>query len=72
MVFNSTHPDDMTQFKEVDWKHAYGNVKEALPHNAPEPQGKDVDIGDQKVKNNLHYIYQQCTSDLELQMSEYS
>jgi hypothetical protein len=45
MIFDPTHPEiDMMQFKEVNWKHAYGNVKEALPHNVPEPRGKEADI----------------------------
>ena len=31
-------------FKHCDWKEFYGDVKEALPHDAPEPLGKDVDL----------------------------
>ncbi len=28
---------------DCDWKEFYGDVKEALPHDAPELLGKDVD-----------------------------
>ena len=34
----------MTVFKEYDWKHFYGDVQEAIPSDAPEPRGKDVDL----------------------------
>ena len=45
MVFDPTYPEiDMSQFKECDWKSFYGNVKEAIPLNAPPPQGKEVDL----------------------------
>ena len=45
MVFDPTYPElDMTVFKECDWKDFYGNVKEALPPNAPSPNGKDIDL----------------------------
>jgi hypothetical protein len=45
MVFDPTYPDiDMSRFKEVDWKPMYGDIKEALPDNSPEPLGKEVDI----------------------------
>ena len=29
---------------ENDWKHFYGKVAEAIPPNAPEPRGKEVEI----------------------------
>jgi hypothetical protein len=32
----------MGSFKECDWKTFYGNVKEAIPPNAPEVRGKEV------------------------------
>ena len=35
---------NMSAFKECDWKQFNGNVKEAIPSNAPEPRGKDVDL----------------------------
>jgi len=45
MIFDPTYPTiDEEAFKEVDWKEFYGDVKEAMPPNAPEPRGKDVDL----------------------------
>jgi hypothetical protein len=45
MVFDPSYPDiDMTQFKDVDWKPFYGNMKEAIPENVPTPHGKDIDL----------------------------
>ena len=45
MVFDPTYPEiDMNDFKECDWKEFYGDAKEALPTNAPEERGKEVDI----------------------------
>jgi hypothetical protein len=45
IVFDPTYPSiDMTVFKECDWKHFYGNVKEAILPNAPAPRGKEVDL----------------------------
>jgi hypothetical protein len=45
MVFDPTYPTiDMNDFKECDWKNFYGNVKEAIPTDAPEPRGKEVDL----------------------------
>ena len=45
MVFDPTYPDiHMTVFKECDWKHFYGEIKEAIPFNAPKPRGKEVDL----------------------------
>ena len=45
VVFDPSYPTiDMTTFKECDWKHFYGDAKEAIPPNAPEPRGKDVDL----------------------------
>jgi hypothetical protein len=34
----------MREFKECDWTDFYGDVKEAIPPNAPEPRGKEVGI----------------------------
>jgi hypothetical protein len=34
----------MGSFKECDWKTFYGNVKEAIPPNAPEVRGKEADL----------------------------
>ena len=45
MVFDPTYPEiNMTVFKEFNWKEFYGNVKEALPPNAPLPRGKEIDL----------------------------
>jgi hypothetical protein len=39
------YPDiDLRVFKQCDWKHFYGEVKEAIPPNAPPLRGKDVDL----------------------------
>ena len=35
---------DHSVFKECDWSEFYRDVKEAIPVNAPEPHGKEVDI----------------------------
>jgi len=34
----------MSDFKKCDWKQFYGEAKEAILPNAPEPRGKDVDL----------------------------
>jgi len=45
MCFDPTYPEiDMGSFKECDWKTFYGNMKEAIPPNAPEVRGKEVDL----------------------------
>ena len=45
MAYNPSYPTiDMNVFKPNDWKSFYGNVKESIPSNAPEPRGKDVDL----------------------------
>ena len=45
VVFDSTYPTpDMSMFQEHDWFYFYGDVKEAIPPNAPEPRGKEVDL----------------------------
>ncbi|KAI2490354.1 Reverse transcriptase (RNA-dependent DNA polymerase) [Fragilaria crotonensis] len=45
IVFDPSYPTvDLTVFKECDWKAFYGDVKEAIPPNAPTPRGKDVDL----------------------------
>ena len=31
-------------FKQCDWSEFYRDAKEIIPMNAPEPQGKEVDI----------------------------
>jgi len=45
MVFDPTYPTiDESTFHKGEWKHFYGDVKEAIPPNAPEPRGKEVDL----------------------------
>jgi len=45
MVFDPSYPKiDMTSFRECEWKHFYKGAKEAIPENAPEPRGKEVDL----------------------------
>ena len=45
MAYDPSYPTiDMAAFKECDWKQFYGDVKEAIPSNAPEPRGKEVDL----------------------------
>ncbi len=45
LVFDPTYPDiDQSSFHKCDWKEFYGDVTEALPPDAPEPLGKDMDI----------------------------
>ena len=35
---------NMNDFKECKWKDFYGDLKEAIPPNAPEERGKEVDL----------------------------
>jgi hypothetical protein len=45
IVFDPSYPViDMSVFKECDWKQYYGDVNEAIPPNAPEARGKEVDL----------------------------
>ena len=42
MAFDPTYPDiDMIVFKECNWNTFYGDVKEAVPANAP---SKEIDL----------------------------
>ena len=42
-MFDPTYPEiDETTFLSNDWKNFYGDVKEAIPINAPTPRGKEV------------------------------
>jgi hypothetical protein len=34
----------MSSFPFYDWTEFYGDVQEAIPHDMPEPLGKDLDI----------------------------
>ena len=45
MVFDPTYPEiNMSVFKKCDWKHFYGEIKEAVPLNTLKPCGKQVDL----------------------------
>lgn len=45
IVFDPSYPDiDLSKFQEHDWKRFYGDVKEAIPMDMPEPRGKEVDL----------------------------
>ena len=46
MIFDPTYPEiDMRTFKhQCEWETFYGDVKEAVPPNAPTPRGREVDI----------------------------
>jgi hypothetical protein len=45
MVFDPTFPEiDQSLFEHHDWDRYYGDVKEAIPIDAPKPRGKCVDI----------------------------
>ena len=45
LVFDPTYPDiDENAFPTYDWTEFYGDLSEAIPHDMPEPLGKDVDI----------------------------
>jgi hypothetical protein len=45
LIFDPTYPKiDMGQFSQYNWTKFYGNVKEAIPVDMPEPLGKDVDV----------------------------
>jgi hypothetical protein len=44
LIFDPTYPKiDHTKFKDKEeWSNFYGDVKEAIPENAPKPRGKPV------------------------------
>ena len=45
IVYDPNYPNvDLTVFKQCNWKEFYGHVEEALPLNAPEPRGCDIDL----------------------------
>ena len=45
LALDPTYPDiDYSVFKQCDWKEFYGDAKEAIPSDAPEPRGKEVDL----------------------------
>ena len=46
LVLDPSYPDiDISEFEmDRDWVNFYGEVEEAIPHNAPKPRGKGVDL----------------------------
>jgi hypothetical protein len=45
LVFDPSYPEiDFSNFREENWEHFYGDVREAIPTDAPEPRGKEVDL----------------------------
>ena len=43
LTLDPSYPDiDMRVFHQADWTDFYGDVKEAIPDNAPEPRGKPI------------------------------
>jgi hypothetical protein len=45
MLFDDSRPEfDEARFQKMDWNETYGDVKEALPLNAPEARGKSVSM----------------------------
>ncbi len=45
LVFDPTYPTiDLSLFPEYNWSGFYGDVKEVLPPDMPEPLGKDIDV----------------------------
>ena len=48
----------MSLFKDCDWKQYYGNAKEAIPPNAPEARGKEVDL---RLFVDSDHANDQCT-----------
>ena len=44
LALDPSYPEiDMRVFHQADWTDFYGDVKEAIPDNAPEPRGKPTD-----------------------------
>jgi hypothetical protein len=45
VVFDPTYPAvDIGIFIKTDWRAMYGDVKEMIPSDAPNPRGKEVDL----------------------------
>ena len=71
-IYDPTYPDiDMTNFNETNWKYFFEDVKEAIPLDAPEPRGKEVDLrlyvdadhaGDKKTRRSRtgFFIFLNC------------
>ncbi len=45
LVFDRMYPTIVeSDFPQNDWTEFYGDIKEAIPHDMPEPLGKEVEI----------------------------
>ena len=45
LALDPTYPQvDMKSFHKADWTDFYGDVSEAIPNNAPEPRGKEIEL----------------------------
>eukprot|EP00957_Ditylum_brightwellii_P012533 947133-Ditylum_brightwellii.AAC.1 len=45
MVYDPVYPEiSDNYFLECDWKEFYGDAKEPIPHHAPKPRCKGVDL----------------------------
>ena len=59
MVFNPTYPTpDISIFHEHDLCDFYGDVKEVIPPNAPEPRGNEVNL---RIFVDLDYVGDKLT-----------
>ena len=86
LIYDPTYPRiDRSQFKsDESWETFYGDVKEAIPPNAPAPRGRSVILQtvcgfrpcwkhDYKaVKNWICSVDQQCHSQLVFQEARFS
>ena len=53
LVFDTNYPTlDVCDFDQYDWTTRYGDVKEVVPYNAPEPLGSSVVL--QAMVDNYH------------------
>ena len=45
LIFDPTYPlIDERDFPKYDWTEFYGDISEAIPHDMPEPLGKEVEL----------------------------
>ena len=45
LVLDPSYPEiDEKNFQRHDWKNYYGDIKEAIPTDAPKPRGKEVEL----------------------------
>ncbi len=57
LIFDPTYPKiDMGQFPQYNWTDFYGNDKEAIPLDMPEPLGNNIDVrihaGDKRTRRS--------------------